>query len=438
MSKKTPINYDIVNKRLSECKTGKVGQASIREIVKIVNDIQGDTGDKYIRMEMGIPGLAPPEIGTQAEIAALKRGVASQYPMIDGITQLKKEASRFVKLFLDIDVPASNCVPSVGSMQGSYATFSVINRTDKTKEGTLFIDPGFPVQKQQVRMMGHDFYSFDVYEYRGEALREKLESYLKTGKISSIMYSNPNNPAWICLTEKELQIIGELATKYDAVVIEDLAYFGMDFRQDFSKPGIAPFQSTVAKYTENYILMVSSSKVFSYAGQRVGILIISDTLFKREYPDLVRYFPNPQLGHSLVYGALYALSSGVTHSAQFGVAAMLKAANDGDFDFIENVKEYGRRAGIIKKIFTNNGFEIVYDKDEDEPIADGFFFTFSYPKFSGSELLEELLYYGISAISLDITGSERTEGLRACVSQINDKQFTVLEERLKAFNTDHK
>ncbi|MCK7520823.1 MAG: hypothetical protein MZV64_25535 [Ignavibacteriales bacterium] len=73
------------------------------------------------------------------------------------------------------------------------------------------------------------------------------------------------------------------------------------------------------------------------------------------------------------------------------------------------VKEYGEKAKIMKKLFTDNGFYIVYDKDEDEPIADGFYFTFSYPGYSGEELLNELIYYGISAISLSITGSERLE-----------------------------
>ncbi len=437
MNKNTPINYDTVKDKISKCKKSKVGNASIREIVRIVNEIETETGEKFIRMEMGVPGLTPPEIGTEAEIAALRRGVAAKYPMIDGVADLKDEAQRFVKLFLDLDISREHCLPSVGSMQGSYATFSVINRTDRNKEGTLFIDPGFPVQKQQVRMMGHDFMSFDVYNYRGEALHDKLESYLKTGKVSSIMYSNPNNPSWICFTERELQIIGELATKYDAVVIEDLAYFGMDFRKDFAQPGVAPYQPTVAHYTDNYILLISSSKVFSYAGQRVGIIAVSGKLFEREYPDLTRYFPNKQFGHSLVFGALYSLSSGVTHSSQYAVAAMLKAVNDGEFKFIDHVKEYGRRAKIVKRIFTENDFSIVYDKDENEKIADGFFFTFSYPGFSGVDLLEEMLYYGISSISLNITGSERTEGLRACVSQINGHQFEQLETRLKAFYKDH-
>ncbi len=436
-TKNTPISYDTVKEKIKESGLPVVGNGTIREIVRIVNNIETATGEKFVRMEMGVPGLMPPEVGVNAEIEALKKGVASKYPMIEGVAELKTEISRFVKNFLNIDIDPQNCLPTVGSMMGSMATFLVANRTDKSKKGTLFIDPGFPVQKQQCQVLGQSYESFDVYDYRGEKLREKLESYLKTGEISTILYSNPNNPSWICFTDKELKIIGELATKYDVIVVEDLAYFGMDFRTDYSQPGKAPFQPTVANYTDHYVLLISSSKSFSYAGQRIGTMVISDKLFNRSYPDLKRYYSTDKFGYSMVFGALYTLSSGVSHSAQFGLAGMLKAANDGQFNFLEMVKVYGKRAEVMKNLFVENGFEIVYNKDEDKPLADGFYFTFAYPGMTGVELVEELLYYGISAIALDITGSERTEGLRACVSQVNESQFGDLEYRLKKFKENH-
>jgi aspartate/methionine/tyrosine aminotransferase len=437
MNKNTPVDYEIVSNKISESGLPSVGNASIREIVKLVNQIERATGVKFIRMEMGVPGLLTPSIGTDAEIAALKKGVASVYPNIEGIRPLKEETSRFLKLFLDIDLSPIGCVPTVGSMMGGMISFLVANRNDKNKEGTLFIDPGFPVQKQQVRMLGHDFHSFDVYEYRGKKLKEKLESYLVTGKISSILYSNPNNPSWICFNEEELQIIGELATKYDVIVIEDLAYFGMDFRKDYSKPGEPPYQPSVAHYTADYVLLISSSKIFSYAGQRIGMMAISDHLFERKYPDLLRYYNSDGFGHSVIFGALYSLSSGVSHSAQYGLAALLKSVNDGQYKYLEDVKEYGEKAKVMKDLFLSSGFNIVYDRDLDEPLADGFYFTVSYPGMSGKELLGKLLFYGISAITLDITGSDRHEGLRACVSQVSRDQFKVLEYRLKRFMADH-
>jgi aspartate/methionine/tyrosine aminotransferase len=435
--KDTPIGEQFVKQAIHESGIRDVGKASIREIVKLVNLIEKSSGEKFIRMEMGVPGLSPSAVGVSAEIQALEHGVASVYPMIEGVDILKEEISRFAKLFLNVNVNPVNCLPTVGSMQGAMATFMVTARRNPSKDTTLFIDPGFPVQKQQHRVLGLKYRNFDVYEFRGEKLRNKLESVLKEGNISSILYSNPNNPSWICFTEKELAIIGELATKYGAIVIEDLAYFGMDFRKDYSRPGVPPFQPTVANYTKDYILLVSSSKIFSYAGQRIGSLLVSDSLFTREFSGLESWFGTRIFGRALVYGALYSLSSGCSHSAQYALAAMLKAANDGVFDFVEEVKEYGRKAAIMKELFIRNGFSIVYDKDEDQPLADGFYFTISYPGFSGAGLLAELLFYGISAITLDITGSDRTEGLRACVSQVLPEQFPALEKRLMKFRSHH-
>ncbi len=433
----TPIAADVVSRRTRDLGLEDLGSASIREIKKIVDLIEGDTGEKFVRMEMGIPGLPALQIGVDAQIQALKDGVAAIYPDIQGIPALKKETARFVKLFMNVDVDPEHCVPTVGSMMGGMAAFMTVNRMWAEREGTLYLDPGFPVQKQQCRLLGHDYMSFDVYDYRGDKLRAKLEFYLKTGKVSSILYSSPNNPSWICFTDEELRIIGELATQYNVVVIEDLAYFAMDFRKDYSKPGQAPFQPTVANYTDNYILLISSSKAFSYAGERMGLMVVSDKVWGMRSPDLKRYFSSDQLGHALIFGAIYGLTSGTSHSAQHGVAAILKAINDGEIDFVAIIKEYGEKARVMKRLFTENGFRIVYDKDLDDPIADGFYFTFSYPGMTGGQLLAELVHYGISAITLGITGSERTEGLRACTSLVTREQFPVLEARLKRFREDH-
>jgi aspartate/methionine/tyrosine aminotransferase len=433
----TPINREIVSQKIKESNLASVGKATIREIKKLVDEIEKATGEKYVRMEMGVPGLPPAQIGVEGQIEALKRGVAAIYPNIQGIDELKNEFSKFLKLFMDVDVNPAGCVPTVGSMQGGFAAFLTLSRIDKNKDTTLFIDPGFPVHKMQHQVLNLKYESFDVYNYRGQKLHDKLESYFKTGKIHSVLYSNPNNPSWICFTDEELKIIGELANKYKVVILEDLAYFGMDFRKDYSKPGEPPFQPTVAKYTDNYILFVSSSKIFSYAGERIGMMAISDKLFETSFPDLKRFYSTDKLGYSMIFGTLYPLSSGTSHSAQFALAAMLKAANEGRFNFIDFVKDYGEKAKIMKRMFVENGFKIVYDKDIDQPIADGFYFTFSYPGYDAEQLLNELIYYGISAISLLITGSERKEGIRACTSLVQHEQLPVLEQRLKQFHADH-
>ncbi len=434
--KNTPVNYQEVEKVIASFHLNDFGKATIREVVAIANQLEQETGTEFIHMEMGVPGLPPSSFGLKAETEALRKGVASIYPPIDGITDLKKEASRFVRGFIGVDINPQGCVPVVGSMQGSYAAFLTCCQCDEKKDTVLFIDPGFPVQKQQLNVMGYKAASFDVYEYRGEKLHDKLESYLSKGNIAAIIYSNPNNPSWICLKEDELKTIGTLATQYEIVVLEDLAYFAMDFRKELGTPFVPPYQPSVARYTDYYVLLISASKAFSYAGQRIGVACISDRLYHQTYPGLTHRYGGGSFGSVFIHRILYALSSGTSHSAQYALAAMMKAACDREYDFIADVKEYGRRAARMKNIFLKHGFHIVYDKDQEEEIADGFYFTIGYPGMSGGELMKELIFYGVSAISLITTGSHQ-QGIRACVSFIKENQYDLMDERLALFHRNH-
>jgi aspartate/methionine/tyrosine aminotransferase len=335
----TPIPRDIVDREKKASGLGDIGRASIREVVRLVSNIEKASGKQFIKMEMGVPGLPAAQVGIDAQIAALRKGVASIYPPIEGIQDLKEEASRFARLFLNIGISPVGCVPAVGSMQGSLATFMVNSRCNAEKQYTLFIDPGFPVQKQQHDVLGLKYKTFDVYNYRGAKLKAKLEEYLAAGDVHTIVYSNPNNPSWICFSDNELKIIGEMANAYDVIVMEDLAYFCMDFRCGYGTPGAPPYQPSVAHYTDNYVLLLSASKIFSYAGERIALMMIGDKQYVRRYPDLCRFYTTDSYGRAAIYGALYALSSGTGHSVQYAFYEMLKAADDGHFAFIEQVKE---------------------------------------------------------------------------------------------------
>ena len=426
------IKKELVDSVFEQFGESDITRLSIREVGKLVAKIEEVSAEEFIHMEMGVPGLTASAIGVAAEKAALDLGLANSYPNIEGVQSVKNEIARFAKLFINLDVSPLNCVPTSGGMQGSFAALLAAGRTNPQKPYTLFIDPGFPVNKSQLHLLGLPFKSFDILNFRGEKLRAKLESYLAENNVCTITYSSPNNPSWISLSEEELQIIGELATKHDAIVVEDLAYFGMDFRKDYGKSGVEPYQPTVARYTENYILLLSASKIFSYAGQRIGMMITSEKLRTRKYPNLKNYFTSDVLGHFITYGVLYATTAGTAHTAQYALAAMLKAANDGSIDFVADLQPYREKARQMKEIFLKHGFYIVYC-DNDGDLADGFYFTIAYPGMTSAQLMKEFLYYGISAISLNITGSENISGLRACVSFVRFDQIPLLDIRLKAF-----
>lgn len=431
------FSEELVEQATRELHVADLANATIGEVLLVAQYLEQKTGIPFIRMDQGSPGLPVNRYGVEAEKQALDRGVGSQYPAAAGVPELKHEASKFVKAFLDVDVSARSCVPTVGSVAGSFGSFIACTQRIKGKDKVLFIDPGFPIQKSQLRIIGAQWVEFDIYNYRGGKLRAKLESMLSAGDIAAIVYSNPNNPAWISLEDSELRIIGELATRYDVVVMEDLAYFCMDFRQDLGHPYEPPFAPTVAHYTDNYILMLSSSKIFSYAGQRMAMLAISDKLYERQYPALAeRYHDSGVFGQTLVASILYMITSGTTASTQYAYAEMMRLSTEGEINFVEDTREYALRAERMKQIFTQNGFHIVYDCDVTQQVGDGFFFTIGYKSMTGGELLRELLYYGVSSISLSTTGSEQ-HGVRACTSRMREELYDVLQERMAAFNQDH-
>lgn len=432
-----PISRTKLEELLGRLDIDDVNCATIRQICSVADSLENLTNESWIHLELGNPGLLAESIGIEAHCDALKKGVSNKYPNVVGVKELKENASKFIKAFLDVEIPPQSIIPTVGSMQGSFTLMLLLGQRIPGKDTMLFIDPGFPAQHHQAKILGLKSISFDIYDYRGPKLRDKLEEMLSEGNVTGIIYSNPNNPAWTILSDEELAIIGELATKYDVIVLEDLAYMGMDFRRDESTPFVPPFVRTVAKYTDNCILLISASKIFSYAGERIALMCMNEKVYKRKYDFLRDFYDLPSFGDAYAYGVLYTASSGVSHSAQYALAAMLEAAVDGKLNFVGNCRAYGDRANKAKAIFLANGFRLTYDMDDKEPISDGFFFTLSYKDMSGAELQKELMRYGISTIPLKSTGSKQ-QGVRVTVSTLNnDTLFDLLNERLKKFNDEH-
>ena len=443
------MNKEIVTEVIESMGLGDFSQATIRDLQSLSKTLEEKTGEPVIHLEMGVPGLQPSEIALKAEQEALANGCATQYPPNGGIPRIKKAASEFVKAFIGVDIDPLCCIPTTGSMQGTFATFLAIYHamglgdsslftlhSSLPKDTVLLIQPGFPVQTTQCDVIGLKHVGLDIHGYRGKDLIDKLEEILKGGNINSIVYSNPNNPSWVCFTEEELEGIGKLATKYDVIILEDLAYFAMDFRRDLSHPYQAPYQATVARYTDNYVLWVSGSKAFSYAGQRIGVTCISNILYNKVYAPLKDNFGVGEFGNFLCNRLMYTLSSGTTHSVQHAMAALMEAACDGAYNFLDDVKEYGRRAKFMKDVLLANDFYLVYDNDMGAPLADGFYFTVQYPGMTDLELTRELMYYGIAVFPLDTMGSTQ-QGVRICTSFFSKEQEPLFKTRIEKFKQEH-
>ena len=428
-----PISQEQFDLTLDQLHISDVSHLTIRQCTMVGSALEAVAQVPFSHLEIGVPGLPASSVGIAAQRKALNEGVAAVYPPVQGIPALKESAARFVRAFIGIGIDPRGIVPTVGSMQGSWVSVLACANLQPGKDKILYLCPGFSPHGRQPDLLGIANLCFDVYEHRAGGLREKLEEILSAGDVAAMLYSNPNNPAWICLTPEELAVIGELARKYDVIVIEDMAYLCMDFREDRSAPFKPPYQPTVARYTDQYILLLSASKIFSYAGERIGVACISNALYRSEYPALKERWGIGDFGDNFILNYLYVNSAGTSHSAQHALAAMMDAATAGTLDFVGELREYAARAHRARAIFEGRGFHLVYDRDIAQPIGDGFFFTVGYGTMENRPLMEALLRCGIVAVSLNTTGS-RQKGIRVCVSRLcGEEDFRRLEAHLDLF-----
>jgi aspartate/methionine/tyrosine aminotransferase len=128
--------------------------ATIGEILLAAQYLERKTGIPFIRMDQGSPGLPVNRFGVEAEKRALDEGVGSQYPAAAGVPELKEAASEFIRAFIDVTVSPRGCVPTTGSVAASFGSFIACTQRIPGKDKVLFIDPGFPIQKSQLRVLG--------------------------------------------------------------------------------------------------------------------------------------------------------------------------------------------------------------------------------------------------------------------------------------------
>lgn len=117
---------------------GKVGitnikTATIRQICSLSQELEKVSGERFVHLELGNPGISAENIGIEAEHKALDTGIANKYPDINGLPVLKKNGAEFIKAFLGVEIPQKCVVPTVGSMQASFTMMLLLKMRDKRR-----------------------------------------------------------------------------------------------------------------------------------------------------------------------------------------------------------------------------------------------------------------------------------------------------------------
>ena len=99
----TPIPEEKLRDLLVEMGIDDISRTTIRQCSMVGSALENMAGEPYSHLEFGVPGIPACPIGVEAQKKALDAGIPSIYPSVQGIPELKKNASNFVKVFHTAD-----------------------------------------------------------------------------------------------------------------------------------------------------------------------------------------------------------------------------------------------------------------------------------------------------------------------------------------------
>ena len=148
------LSKDLLYGKFKELGIDDISRTTIRQCSMVGSALEEASGETFSHLEFGVPGIPACPIGIEAQKKALDAGIPSIYPSVQGIPELKRNASRFVKAFIDIDIDPKGIVPTVGSMQGSMTCILECSQLQPGKDTILYICPGFSAHGRQPDILG--------------------------------------------------------------------------------------------------------------------------------------------------------------------------------------------------------------------------------------------------------------------------------------------
>ena len=231
--------------------------------------------DEYgaINLSQGFPDFDPPKAITDRLAEVAKTG-PHQYALTWGARNFREALARKQEHFSGMKVdPETEIVVTCGSTEAMMAAMmSVCNPGDKV----VVFSPFYENYGADAILSGAEpiyvplkppAFTFDANE---------LEAAMKQPGARALILCNPSNPCGKVFTREEMQIIADLAIRYDLFVITDEVYEHILY-----KPHTHVYMATLPGMKERTIICNSLSKTYSITGWRLGYVIACPEVIDR-------------------------------------------------------------------------------------------------------------------------------------------------------------
>lgn len=258
------------------------------EVLEKANEMEVQ-GHDIVHMEAGEPDFSSAQPIIDAAKKALDEG-ATYYTSALGLPELRQKIAEFYRRQYNIEVPAHRIVITPGA---SGALLIVAALLVNPGEGVLMADPGYPCNRNFMRVVGGEGQLVPVTAEDRYQLTAKTAALAWQANTVGALVASPSNPTGEILLLDELRELYELVSEKKGALIVDEIYHGLTYDRE------AP---SILQITDQAFVINSFSKFFGMTGWRLGWLVAPEEAI----PEIERLAQNLFISMSTMaqYGAL--------------------------------------------------------------------------------------------------------------------------------------
>ena len=229
-------------------------------------------GRSIIHMEIGEPDFPTAGPICEAGIRIIETGNLFYTPAL-GLPELRATMARYYRDRYGIEVPASRIIMTSGASGALLLAIGVlINPGDEV----LMADPGYPCNRNFVRMMGGVPAEIPVGAGSAYQLLPEMVERHWNAKTKAVMVASPSNPAGTLMPEDSMRAIAAIAHERGGAMIIDEIYHGLVYEGEYT---------TALKFSDDVFVINSFSKYFNMTGWRLGWMVVPE-MYVREFDKL--------------------------------------------------------------------------------------------------------------------------------------------------------
>ena len=237
----------------------RLGTESAFEVLAKAQKLEAQ-GKDIVHLEIGQPDFKTPVNVCQSAFQAMKDGLTG-YSSPAGLPAFREVVSDWVSRTRHVSVKPDQVSVTPGAKPIIF--FAVLTCAADGDE-VIYPDPGFPIYESVINFVGAKPVPLPLRESVNFRFRiEDLEAII-SDRTRLLIINSPQNPTGGVLTRSDLEMIAELAIKYNFYVLSDEIYSQLVYDGDHQSI------LSIDGMQEHTILLDGHSKSYAMTGWRLG------------------------------------------------------------------------------------------------------------------------------------------------------------------------